>query len=72
MEELVEVAKKKQEEEDNAKGKVVVEEDFVPELNPILQEEPFLKAIKYLGGKAFEGVPLFSGNMDIDAVMDWI
>lgn len=35
-------------------------------------EEPFLKAIKSLRGKALEGVSLFSGKMDIDVVMDWI
>ena len=31
-----------------------------------------MKAIKALRGKALEGVPLFSGKMDIDAVIDWI
>ena len=37
-----------------------------------MNEETFLKAIKALGGKDLEGVSLFSGKMDIDAVMDWI
>ena len=63
---------RKREEEEDGKGKKVAEEDIIPEPNPILQEEPFLKAIKALGGKALEGVPLFSGKMDIDAVMDWL
>lgn len=59
-------------EEEDGKGKKVAEEDIIPEPDPILQEEPFLKAIKAFGGKALEGVPLFSGKMDIDAVMDWL
>ena len=63
---------RKREEEEDGKGKKVAEEDIIPEPDPILQEEPFLKAIKALGGKALEGVPLFSGKMDIDAVMDWL
>jgi hypothetical protein len=50
----------------------VAEEDIVLEPDPILQQEPFLKAIKALGGKGLEGVPHFSGKMDIDAVMDWL
>ena len=59
----------RKEEEEYEKGKEVVEEDVVPEPNPILNEEPFLKAIKALGGKYLEGVPIFSGKMDIDVVM---
>ena len=31
-----------------------------------------MKAIKSLGGKNLEGVPLFSGKMEIDSVMDWL
>lgn len=49
---IVDVVKKK-EEEGNEKGKVKVEEDIVLELEPILNEEPFLKAIKALGRKYF-------------------
>ena len=65
-------ATKKREEEGNEKGKKVAEEDVVSSLDPLLNEEPFLKSIKALGGKYFEGVPLFSVNLDIDVVMDWI
>lgn len=50
----------------------MVEEDIVPKLDAIFLEEPFLKEIKALGGKALEGVPLFSGKMDIDLVRDWL
>ena len=63
---VAEEARKREEEEDG-KGKKVAEEDIILEPDPILQEEPFLKEIK-----ALEGVPLFSGKMDIDAVMDWL
>ena len=65
-------ASKKKKEESKGKGKMIAEEDVVPEPYPILNEEPFLKAIKDLGGKALEGVPLFSGKMDTNAVMDLI
>ena len=61
-----------EEDEEFEKGKEVAEEDVVPKPNPVLNEETFLKAIKALGGKYLEGVPLFSGKMDIDAGMDWI
>jgi len=50
---VAEAAKKRDEEEDG-NGKKVAEEDIVPKPDPILQEEPFLKAIKALGGKALE------------------
>ena len=31
-----------------------------------------MKALKALSGKALEGVPLFSGQMDQNSVVDWI
>ena len=68
---FVEAARRKEEQE-SKRGKEIAKEEVVPEPDPILNEEPFLKAIKALGGKALEGVPLFNGKMDIDAVMDWI
>ncbi|GLJ27819.1 hypothetical protein SUGI_0545980 [Cryptomeria japonica] len=54
------------------KGKEVVEEDDTPELDPIIPEEPFLRAIKALGGKSLERVPLFCGKMEPEVVMEWI
>ena len=54
------------------KEEEVAEEDKVPEPDPIFEEEPFLKALKALSGKGLEGIPLFSGKMDPDLVMDWI
>lgn len=71
MDAFVDVARRKEEEE-YERGKEVVEEDVVPGPDPVLNEDPFLKDIKVLGGKYLEGVPLFSGNMDIDAFMDWL
>lgn len=44
---VTEAARKRDKEEDG-KGKKVVEEDIIFEPNPILQEEPFFKAIKAL------------------------
>ena len=41
-----------------------------PKLDPPLTEEPFLKAIKVLGGKSLERVPFFSGKMDHELVME--
>ena len=72
LEEVVDATKKKEEEGSKDKGKVIEKEDVIPELDPTLNEEPFSKAIKALGGKFLEGVPLLSGKMDIDAVMDWV
>ena len=63
---------KKRDEEEGGKGNKVVEEDIVLELDPILQEEHFLKAVKALSDKALEGMPLFTGKMDLDVVLDWI
>lgn len=47
-------------------------EDEVPTPDPILTEAPFLKALKDMSGKALEDIPLFSGKMEADLVMDWI
>ena len=38
LEEVVDATKKKHEEEDKEKGKVIVDEDVVPKLDPILTE----------------------------------
>lgn len=54
------------------KGKKVEEEDYVPEPNPPLQEEPFPRVIKALGGKPLEGIPFFTGKMDSELIMEWI
>ena len=62
----------KRDEEEDGKGKKVEEENIVRKLDPILKEEPFLKVIKELGGKALEGIPLFKGKMDLDFILDWI
>ena len=58
--------------ESSEKGKAIAKEDVVLELDPSIQEEPFLKAIKALSGKALEGVPVFACKMDIELVMEWI
>lgn len=55
-----------------AKEEEVAKEDRIPEPDPILKEDPFLKELKALSGKTLEGVPLFSGKMEADLVMDWI
>ena len=60
------------EDKEKDKKKLVDEDDFIPELDPPVQEEPFLKAIKALSGKILEGVPLSSGKMDIGLVIEWI
>ena len=44
----------------------------IPIPNPILHKEPFLKAIKYLSGKEIEGVPLFSGKIELYLSIQWI
>lgn len=73
LEEVVEATKNKDEEGGRSeKGKAKVHEEYIIfEPNPPLNEEPFLKAIKALEGKALEGIPLFNGKMDIDIVMEW-
>ena len=81
LEESLELMKKRLEEvagkvtgvaESLEKGKAIAEEDVIPEPNPPIQEELFLKAIKALSGKALEGVPVFAGKMDTELVMEWI
>lgn len=49
----VEVSRKIEE-----KGKMVEIEDEVPALDPVIDQEPFLKALKAMSGKSLEGVPL--------------
>lgn len=58
--------------EDKDKGKNQIEEDIELEPNPPLVEEPFLKVLKALSGKAIEGIPMFTGRMDAELVMEWI
>ena len=74
LDEVVETAGKMKEklEINEEKGKEENEEDYVPEPDPPLQEEPFIKAIKALGGKSLEGIPLFTGKMNSELVMEWI
>lgn len=66
IDEVIETIDKVKEklEDGEDKGKEVDEEDLIPELDPLLQEEPFLKATKALGDKYLEGMPLFNGKMD--------
>lgn len=45
-------------------------EDEEPTPDLVLIEEPFSKALKAMSGKAPEGIPLFSGKMEVDLVMD--
>ncbi|XP_057827960.1 protein LURP-one-related 5-like [Cryptomeria japonica] len=47
-------------------------EDEVPMPDPVIEKELFLKALRDMSGKALEGVALFSGKMDPDALIDWI
>jgi hypothetical protein len=47
-------------------------EEDAPTLEPIILEEPFMKALKTINSKALEGIPLFSGKMDLDLIMEWI
>lgn len=47
------------------KGKEVVEVDKVPTLDPILEQEPFIKALKALSGKSLEAVSLFTSKMEV-------
>lgn len=54
------------------KGKMLAIEDEVPAPDPIIDQEPFLKALKAMSGKSLEGVPLFSGKMEAESVMEWI
>lgn len=74
LEEVDEVTKTKDKEgESSDSGKEKIdEEDIIPEPDPPLNEEPFLKAIKALVGKTLEQIPLFSGKMETETVMEWI
>lgn len=53
LEVVVDVAKGK-EGEINDRGNEIAKEDVVLERDPILNEEPFLKATKAIGGKALK------------------
>ena len=61
-----------QKEEKEAKEKDIELEEETPTLDPVLPEEPFLREIKAINSKALEGIPLFSGKMDLDLIMEWI
>ena len=58
--------------EEEAKEKCIELEEETPTLDPILPEEPFLKVIKAINSKDLESIPLFSGKMDLDLIMEWI
>ena len=46
-------------------------EDEIPELDLSLGKgEPFLRALKALGGKSLENVSLFHGKMDAEVVLE--
>ena len=47
-------------------------EEETPTLDLVLLEENFLKAIKVINNKSLEGIPLFSGKMDPNLIMEWI
>lgn len=51
------------------KGKEVSKVDKVSELDTVLEQEPFLKALKALSGKSLEGLPLFTGKMEAEVVL---
>lgn len=61
-----------QKEEKDAKEKDIELEEETPTLDPIFPEEPFLKVIKVINCKALEGIPLFSGKVDPNLIMEWI
>lgn len=67
-----EVKDKIEEKNKEDKNKEVLIEDEVSKPDPLLIEEPFLKALKALSGKALEGIPIFSGKMEPGVVLDWI
>lgn len=54
------------------KGKLLAIEDETPIPDPVIENQPFLKALKAMSGRTLEGVPLFSGKMDPEVVMEWI
>ena len=61
-----------QKEEQEAKEKEIELEEDSRTLDFAILEGPFLKALKAINSKALEGIPLFSGKMDLDLIMDWI
>lgn len=64
--------KMEQKEEQEAKEKEIELEEDAPTPDLVILEEPFFKALKAINSKALEGVPLFSGKMDLDLIMEWI
>ena len=78
LDEVVEATDKVKENLDVSEDKekdmknVTDEDEIILEPNPLVQEEPFLKYIKSLSGKALEGVPLFSSKMDTKLIIEWI
>lgn len=54
------------------KGKLLAIEDETPILDPVIENEPFLKALKAMSARTLEGVPLFSGKKDPKVVLEWI
>ena len=49
-------------------------EDVIPKPNPPItnDQEPFLKALKTLGGKNLDNLPMFHGKMDVEVVLECI
>ena len=48
-------------------------EDEVPKLEPPFGEKKlFIKALKALGRKSLENIPMFHGKMDLEVVLEWI
>ena len=60
----VEEKTKEVKDKDEGKKKELAIEDEVPKLDPILIEEPFLKALKALSGKPLECIPTFIGKIE--------
>lgn len=58
----VDVKAEEEKEMIEGKKKEIPLDDEVPKLDPVLVEEPFLKALKALSGKALEGIPIFNGK----------
>lgn len=54
------------------RGKLLAIEDKTPLPDPMIENEPFLKAFMDMSGRTLEGVLLFSGKMDLEVVMEWI
>ena len=73
MKEVAEATLPKEDEEtstNKGKKKVIYLEDEVPAPDPHVpdDQEPFLKALKAIGGKHLEKIPMFYGKMDAEVV----